>query len=106
MAPHNTKFQPEWTHKFSFIVGVSSNPHKARCTICKKEFLVNHGGITDVKQHIRTDLHKSNARTNDLAKLNPKSNILFYTKSGKLKFMSIYRNITIRLLDLSKSLDL
>ena len=33
---------------------------KVNCTVCKRQFLVSHGGLTDVKQHASGEAHKKN----------------------------------------------
>ena len=39
-----------------------SNNHlvKAFCKLCKREFLISHGGENDLTQHAETDMHKKN----------------------------------------------
>ncbi|CAL8269981.1 unnamed protein product [Arctogadus glacialis] len=39
---------------------VREDEFKANCRVCKRQFLVSHGGLTDVKQHASGEAHKKN----------------------------------------------
>ena len=57
------KFRNEWNTSYSFISKVQGNCYKAFCTLCKREFAIAHGGLSDVKQHVSGAEHKKNDRT-------------------------------------------
>ena len=54
------KYRKEWERDFKWIDSVREDEFKANCTVCKRQFLVSHGGLTDVKQHASGEAHKKN----------------------------------------------
>lgn len=58
MAPHNTIFNTLWLKEFPFIRQVESDNKQAKCSICGSIFSINHGGKSDIVQHINTVRHK------------------------------------------------
>ena len=51
-ARYQSKFNPEWKKKYSFIVEVKNDNHSFHCTICKRDISCGHMGLSDtlVKQ--------------------------------------------------------
>lgn len=45
---YETKFNPEWSKKWPFIVVVPDDPYRARCTVCSRNLSVCHQGIADI----------------------------------------------------------
>jgi len=56
------QYKHEWTAQYPFLSGVSGNPTKAFCTLCRREFSVAHGRLNDVKVHVAGLEHKKNDR--------------------------------------------
>ena len=57
------KFRNEWNNSYSFISKVQGNCYNAFCTLCKREFTISHGGLSDVNLHVSGAEHKKNDRT-------------------------------------------
>ena len=62
---YKTKFKPDWSKKWLFIVAVPNDPYYARCTICKRNISVCHQGIADIKVHLESQMHKKLAKLDD-----------------------------------------
>ncbi|GLV33368.1 hypothetical protein CBL_20114 [Carabus blaptoides fortunei] len=62
MPKRKCHFKDEYTKTWSFI-RKGQTEFEAMCSICNSHIAINHGGISDIKQHIATNLHKSNIRT-------------------------------------------
>ena len=54
------KYRKEWEKDFKWIDSVREDEFKANCTVCRRQFSVSHGGLTDVKQHASGEAHKKN----------------------------------------------
>ena len=54
------KYRKEWERDFKWIDSVREDEFKANCTVCRRQFLVSHGGLTDVRQHASGEARKKN----------------------------------------------
>ena len=54
------KYRKEWERDFKWIDSVREDEFKANCTVCRRKFLVSHGGLTDVRQHASGEARKKN----------------------------------------------
>lgn len=57
------QYRPTWTAEYPYLCSVSGNPLKAYCAVCRREFSVAHGGLSDVKQHAAGSEHNKNDRS-------------------------------------------
>ena len=58
-AKRKTKFNNFWKEKYTWISVVRGDEFSANCNICSKKFSI-HGGISDIRQHSKTDKHGKN----------------------------------------------
>jgi hypothetical protein len=59
-----TKYQTEWEKENPWLKSVKGNNYEAFCKLCReKPFPVSTGGLSDVKQHSLTKLHRYMQRT-------------------------------------------
>lgn len=56
-------YRQEWENTFHFLKKVDGNVHKAFCDICRKSFLISHGGLHDIKRHVTAPEHQRGKRT-------------------------------------------
>ncbi|XP_077422813.1 uncharacterized protein LOC144052536 [Vanacampus margaritifer] len=55
-------FREEYSKAFpGVIIRSRKGENYANCTLCRQDFSVGHGGISDVNDHVGTKKHKSNA---------------------------------------------
>ena len=47
------KFREEYTQKFPCIARSAVSANHVLCTVCKLDFKIAHGGMTDVKRHVK-----------------------------------------------------
>ena len=54
------KYRAEWEAdaNFKWLESVRGDPFKANCTVCRRQFTVSHGGLSDVRQHAAGENHK------------------------------------------------
>lgn len=67
MPKRKCHFQDEYTKNWTFIKK-GRTEFEALCSICNSHIAINHGGKSDIQQHIATNLHKSNMRTASTSK--------------------------------------
>ena len=51
------RYRSEYSVSYPVITRSSLSQYNAYCSVCKADFSVSHGGLTDVKQHIGTAKH-------------------------------------------------
>ena len=59
-AKRKTKFNNSWKETYTWISVVRGDEFSANCNICSKKFLMHHCGISDIRQHSKTDKHVKN----------------------------------------------
>ena len=52
---YRNKFKTEWSAEFPGIVSSKGNTEKARCVYSGTDFVIGHGGRSDVKRHVETE---------------------------------------------------
>ncbi|CAJ1064635.1 uncharacterized protein LOC102077137 [Xyrichtys novacula] len=48
----------KWEADFKWLESVQGDPFKANCTVCRRQFIVSHGGFSDIRQHAAGENHK------------------------------------------------
>ena len=59
-AKRKTKFNNSWKETYTWISVVRGDEISANCNICHKKFSIHRGGISDIRQHRKTDKHVKN----------------------------------------------
>ena len=59
-AKRKTKFNNSWKETYIWISVVRGDEFSVNCNICNKKYSIHHGGISDVRQHSKTDKHVKN----------------------------------------------
>ena len=59
-AKRKTKFNNSWKDTYTWIIVVRGDEFSANCNICNKKFSIHHGGISNIRQHSKTDKHVKN----------------------------------------------
>ena len=59
-AKRKIKFNSSWKETYTWISVVRGDEFSANCNIGNKKFSIQHGGISDIGQHSKTDKHVKN----------------------------------------------
>lgn len=90
------KFREVWKVDYSWLAK-SHLESFSRCTICNKNFSVSHGGLSDVKQHEKSNLHKTNSKSvtssQILNKFFIKPNTVESQKIALAELIEVYHNV-------------
>ena len=54
---NKTKFNNDWKEKFDWLREVKGDLFSANCSLCHKIFSIKNSGISQMKQHDRTEYH-------------------------------------------------
>ncbi|XP_033120230.1 uncharacterized protein LOC117119513 [Anneissia japonica] len=79
-AKYACSFKPDFTKMYPCIIGVKSDSHAAKCTVCNLVFTVRHGGKNDVDKHIKGKKHEKCAK-----EIAQNQTFKFTSQSGSLK---------------------
>lgn len=52
-----------WKKQYNFLESVAGDVYSARCTACQKTFKIGNSGISQVKQHVKSETHKNIIKT-------------------------------------------
>ena len=59
-AKRKTKFNNSWKETCIWISVVRGDEFSVNCNICNKKYSIHHSGISDIRQHSKTDKHVKN----------------------------------------------
>ncbi|KAL4104811.1 hypothetical protein QTP88_020087 [Uroleucon formosanum] len=90
------KFREVWKADYRWLAE-SHQESFSRCTVCNKDFSVSHGGLSDVKQHEKSNLHKINSKSVTSSQiLNTffiKPNTAESQKTALAELVEVYHNV-------------
>ena len=103
-------FKDEWKKSFPFLQNLKNG--SVSCTLCKSQFSITHGGISDVRSHIKTQKHnscmKAKANSGSISNfiLNEPSNEdeLLAAKEGVFTYHAVKHDYSFRSLDCTTEL--
>lgn len=58
---YSGRFLLEWKELFDGVIVPAKNEQYARCDVCNRDIKVAASGVYDVKEHLKSSLHKKNA---------------------------------------------
>ena len=76
-ATYHTKFNKDWTRKYSFLQPVRQDSYSFHCTICNKTLSCKHQGEADVSRHAQGTRHL------ELSKKLDKQNRITFSSSDR-----------------------
>lgn len=62
LCTNHQTYWPSYTERFPCIKRSTVSEQHVRCTVCGLDFQINHGGITDVERHVKTNRHVEMAK--------------------------------------------
>lgn len=57
--PGKCQFKKEWVNEYKWLEAFDTDKFRAKCTICNRDFSIGNKGISDVKQHMQSNVHKT-----------------------------------------------
>lgn len=90
------KFREVWKADYSWLAK-SHLESFSRCTVCNKDFSVSYGGLSKVKQHEKSNLHKFNSKSvtssQIISKFFIKPNTVESQKIALDELVEVYHNV-------------
>ena len=57
---YKTSYSSDWEENFKWLASFKTGRYSAHCKVCNKSFLIDGGGLSQVRIHARGKAHEKN----------------------------------------------
>lgn len=112
MPKRNCKFSDELQKDYPFLKKVCGEVDRVKCTLCRSEFSISHGGRSDIKDHLKCGKHQasvnaaasSSSITSFYKKANSSADYEIAAKEAAFAFHTAVHDISFKTSDCTSKL--